>query len=63
MTISDKIQLFNAAYKLALELLAEKKIDVPGLALKLNDGVRSQMKVSDDPAVIAEAAVNSIISF
>jgi hypothetical protein len=59
-TISDKIQVFNTAYKIAWDLAVEHKINAPDLARKINDAVRIQMKLSDDPAAVAEAAFHSL---
>ena len=59
--ISGKIQLFNAAYKIAWDLAIEHKAAAYGLAAKLNDAVRAQMKEGDDPAIIGEAAFKSLI--
>jgi hypothetical protein len=59
--ISGKIQLFNAAYKIAWDLAIEHKAAAYGLAAKLNDAVRAQMKGGDDPAIIGEAAFKSLI--
>jgi hypothetical protein len=56
-----KIQLFNAAYKIAWDLAIEHKAAAYGLAAKLNDAVRAQMKDGNtDPAVIGEAAFKSL---
>jgi hypothetical protein len=46
-SISGKIQLFNAAYKIAWDLAIEHKAAAYGLAAKLNDAVRAQMKDGD----------------
>lgn len=59
-TISRKIQLFNAAYKVAWDLSVERKVAVPGLALKLGDAVRISMRKNSDPVAIAEEAVGSL---
>ena len=59
--ISGKIQLFNTAYKIAWDLAIEHKAAAYGLAAKLNDAVRAQMKDGDDPAIIGEAAFKSLI--
>jgi hypothetical protein len=58
--IANKVVLFNAAYKIALVSAIERKLPEPNLARRLSDAVRAQMKVSEDPAVIAEAAVTSL---
>lgn len=59
-TISDKIQIFSAAYKIAWDLAVEHKIIAPDLAGKINDAVRLNMKFSDDPAEIGRGAFNSL---
>jgi hypothetical protein len=59
-SITTKIAVFNAAYKIALDYAIERKLPEPDLARKLSDAVRVQMKFSQDPAVIAEAAVTSL---
>jgi hypothetical protein len=59
-TIVGKIQLFNAAYKIAWDLAVEHKVTASDLARKLSDAVRVQMKDSDNPSVIAEAAFKSL---
>jgi hypothetical protein len=59
-SISARIILFNTAYKLALVSAVELKLPEPDLARRLSDAVRTQMKFSQDPAVIAEAAVKSL---
>lgn len=59
-TISGKIQLFNAAYKLAWDLSVGRNVSVPGLGLRLSDAVRVSMRNNSDPMAIAEDAVASL---
>ena len=58
--ISGKIEIFNAAYKIAWDLAISHKTAAYGLAAKLNDAVRAQIKDGDDPAIVGEAAFRSL---
>lgn len=62
MTIAGKIQIFNAAYKIVWDLAIQRQMNPSGLGRKINDAVRLQMKVSDGPLMIAQAAFESLSS-
>ncbi|MDP1602448.1 MAG: hypothetical protein Q8M03_04200 [Legionella sp.] len=59
--IATKVQLFNAAYKLAWDQLIASSQQYPQMASRLRDNIVVLMKAgNDDPAEIAAEAVRSM---